>query len=85
MNNIRPGFEVCEKDISELPSGYQKITCHMIFDVDMGKNVRGKARSVAYRHKTKKPADMTYFSVVYRYLVWIALTIESLNDLDVLA
>ena len=37
LKNIRPDFEVWEKDISELPPGYQKITCHMIFDVNMEK------------------------------------------------
>ena len=38
MKKIRPDFEVWEKEISELPPGYQKITCHMIFDVKMGKS-----------------------------------------------
>ena len=39
LKNIRPAFEVREKDISELPLGYQKITCHKIFDVKMGKTL----------------------------------------------
>jgi hypothetical protein len=43
-----------------LPPGYQKITCHMIFDVKMGENFRRKARFVADGHKTKTPAGMTY-------------------------
>ena len=38
LKKIRPAFEVWEKDISELPPLYQKITCHMIFDVNMGNN-----------------------------------------------
>ena len=53
MKNIRPAFEVWEKDISELPPGYQNITCNMIFDVKMGKIIRRKARFIADRHKTK--------------------------------
>jgi hypothetical protein len=69
----------------ELPPGYQKITCHMIFDVKMGKNFRRKARFVVNGHKTKTSAAMTYSSVVSRDLVCIALTIAALNDLDIMA
>ena len=72
MKNIRPAFEVSEKDISELPLGYQNITCNMIFDVKTGKKFRSKAQFVADWHKTKTPAAMTYSSVVYRDSVWIA-------------
>ena len=43
MKNIRPAFEVWEIDISDFLPGYKKITCHMIFDVKMGKNFRIKA------------------------------------------
>ena len=85
MNNTRPAFEVWEKDISELPPVYQNITCHMIFDVKMGKIFRRKARFVADGHKTKTPAAMTYSSVVPMDSVRIALTISALNYLDVLA
>ena len=85
MKNIRPAFEVWEKDISELPSGYKKITCHMIFDVKMGKNFKRKARFVADGHKTHTPARMTYSSVLSRDSFWIALTIASLNELYVMA
>jgi hypothetical protein len=85
MKNIRPAFEVWDKDVSELPPGYQKITCHMNFDVKMGENFRRKARFVADGHKTKAPAAMTYSSVVSRDSVRIALTILALNDLDIMA
>ena len=85
MKNVRPAFEVWEKDISELPPGYQNITGHMIFDVKMGENFRRKARFVADGHKTKTPAAMCYSSVVSRDSVRIALTIAALNDLDILA
>ena len=84
MKNIRPDFEVWEKDISELPPGYQKITCHIIFYVKMGENFRSKSRFVADGHKTKTPAAMSYLSVVSRNSVRIALTIAEFNDLDVL-
>ena len=85
MRNIRPAFEVWEKGISELPPRYQNITCHIIFDVKMGRKFRRKARFVAYGHNTKTPTAMTYLAVVKRESVWIALTIAALNDLDVLA
>jgi hypothetical protein len=68
-----------------LPPGYQKITCHMIFDVKMGENFRRKARFVADGHKTKTPAAMTSASVVSRDSVRIALTIAAPNDLDIMA
>ena len=60
MKNIRPDFEVWEKDILVLPPGYQNITCHMIFDVNMGKKVRRKVIFVADRHNTKIPGEMPY-------------------------
>ena len=75
MKKIRPYFEVWEKYISELPPVYQNITCHMIFDVKMGKNFRRKARFDADGHKTKTPEVMAYESVVSRDSVRIALKI----------
>ena len=84
MKNIRPDFEVWEKDISELPPGYQKITCHIIFYVKMGNNFRRKAQLFSDGHKPKTPEAITYLAMVPRYSVWIALTIAEFNDLDVL-
>jgi hypothetical protein len=43
MKNVRPAFEAWEKDMSELPVGCQKITCHAMFDVKMGENFRRKS------------------------------------------
>ena len=60
MKKIRPYFEVWEKYISELPPGYPNITCHMIFDVEMGKKFKIKAQFVANGYKTKTPAAMAY-------------------------
>eukprot|EP00980_Cylindrotheca_fusiformis_P007911 scaffold1692_cov79-Cylindrotheca_fusiformis.AAC.2 len=57
--------------------GYQKIKCHMIFDVKLGENFRRKARLVAGGHVTEVPSSMTYSSVVSRDSVRIALTIAS--------
>ncbi len=62
--------------------GYQKIRCHMIFDVKMD-DFRQKARLVAGGHRTKAPVTITYASVVSRETVHLALTTAFLNDLEV--
>ncbi len=64
------------------PLEYQKIPCHMIFDVKM-EDFRQKARLVAGGHRTEAPATITYASVVSRETLHLALTIASLNDLEV--
>ena len=84
MKNVRIAFEPWDKSKEEIPPGYQKIDCHMIFDIKMGENFRRKARLVAGGHKTETPAALTYSSVVSRDSVRIALTIAALNDLKVL-
>ena len=85
MKNVKPSFEVWDKDISELPPGYQIIICRIIFYVNMGEKSRRKARLVADGHNTKATESITYSSVVSRDSVRISLTISALNDLDVLA
>jgi hypothetical protein len=85
MKNVRPAFEKWEKSPGELPPGFQKIKCHMIFDIKMGENFRRKARLVANGNETEAPATLTYSSVVSRDSVRIALTIASLNQLEILA
>ena len=85
MKEVRIAFEVYEGDVSQLDPAYQKIDCHMIFDIKMGENFRRKARMVAGGHVTTAPASITYSSVVSRDSVRIALTIAALNDLQVLA
>jgi hypothetical protein len=69
-------------DGHSVPIGYQKIPCHMIFDVKM-EDFRQKARLVAGGHWTKAPATITYASVVSRETVRLALTIASLNNIKV--
>jgi hypothetical protein len=54
----------------------------MIFDVKM-EDFQQKARLVAGGHRTEAPATITYASVVSRETVRLALTIASLNDLEV--
>ena len=84
MKNVLIAFEEYDGDVKDLV-GYQKIDCHMIFDVKMGENFRRKARMVAGGHKTEAPASITYSSVVSRDSVRIALTIAALNDLKILS
>ncbi len=69
-------------DGGSAPIGYQKIPCHMIFDVKM-EDFRQKARLVAGGHLTKAPATITYAIVVSRETMRLALTFASLNDLEV--
>ncbi len=81
MKDIHVAFKIL-LDGQSVPIGYQKITCHMIFDIKM-KDFQGKARLVAGGHMTKAPATITYASVVSRETVRIALLMAALNDLNV--
>ena len=85
MKNVRIAFDEYEGDVKDLPSNYQQIKCHMIFDIKMGENFRRKARMVAGGHMTTSPSSLTYSSVVSRDSVRIALTIAALNDLSIRA
>ena len=83
MKNVRSAFEVFEGRAEELV-GYQKVKCHVIWDVKLGENFRRKARLVAGGHTTETPSTLTYSSVVSRDSVRITLTVAALNDLDIL-
>ena len=85
MRNVRPAFEVFEGNVKDLPVGFQKIKCHVVWDVKLGENFQRKARLVAGGHITTTPTTLTYSSVVSRESVSLALTIAALNDLDILA
>ena len=79
MKNVRCAFEVYEGKIEDLV-GYQKVQCHIVWDVKLEENLRRKA--VGYT--TDAPSSITYSSVVSRDPVRIALTIAALNGLDIL-
>lgn len=81
MKNVMPAFKFLE-DAERVPIGYQRINCHMIFDIKM--DFTRKARFVAGGHMTEPPASLTYSSVVSRESVRIAFTVAALNDVDVL-
>lgn len=71
MGVILPAVKILE-DGCNAPVGYQRIPCHVIFDVKM--NFTRKARFVAGGHVTDPPTTQTYASVVSRESVRIALS-----------
>ena len=77
--------EVWEKDVSQIPPGYQQIKCRMMFDVIMVENFDGKAQFVAGGHTRETPLTLTYWSVVSRDLVRIILLEAALNGLSIVA
>ena len=81
MKNIACAFDFPTD--GKAPVGYQKIDCHMIFDVKM--TLERKARYVAGGHQTEPTKDMTFASVVSRDSIRIAFLVAALNDLDVLS
>ena len=84
MKNVRIAFEIFEGEVNEILIGYQKVDCHMIFDIKMGEIFRCKALMVAGGHTTEFPATLTYSPVVSRDSVRISLTIAALNGLKFL-
>jgi hypothetical protein len=77
MRNIDCAFDFPEG--GKPPVGYQKIDCHMVFDVKM--TLERKARYVAGRHQTEPLKDITFASIVTRDSVRIAFLVAALNDL----
>jgi hypothetical protein len=65
------------------PLGYQKIPCHMIFDVKF--DGRRKARFVAGGHLTLDPKEDAYAGVVTPEAIRLAMFAAVHNDLKVLA
>ena len=84
MVNGIPEFEEALCSIEEALSGkglpgYQKITCHLIFDAKL--DFTRKARFDAGGHLTDPPESITYLSVVSRETVRFAFLVGALNDL----
>jgi hypothetical protein len=70
-------------DDGKAPVGYQKIDCHMVFDVKM--TLERKARYVAGGHMMEPTKEITFASVVSRDSIRIAFLVAALNDLEVLS
>ena len=41
---MRIDFEIYEGNVEELPPGYQEVSCHIIFDVNIGDNLCRKSQ-----------------------------------------
>ena len=83
--NVRPAFGAFEGGVEQLPSRFQEIKCHMIFDVKIGETFSRIARLEVGGCTTETAATLTYLSVISRDSVWFALTIAALNKLEVMA
>ncbi len=81
MKNVRIAFKILANG-DKVPIGFQRMRCHMIFDIKM-EDLRRKSRLVAGGHMTDAPATTTFVSMVSRETVRIALTLAGLNDLQV--
>lgn len=82
MGVILPAVKILEDGVAA-PVGYQRIPCHIIFDVKM--DFSRKAQFVAGGHVTDPPTTQTYASVVSRESVRIAFLLAALNDLDIMS
>lgn len=82
MKNVSIAFEFLDRG-EELPPGYSKATCHIVFDVKM--DFTRKARYVLDGHRTADPKGSKYAGVVSRESVRIAFTYAALNGIDVWA
>ena len=60
MKNVMPAFEF--RDDDKMPVGYEKIRCHMVFDVKIGDLTR-KARFCANGNETDPPKESTFSTV----------------------
>ena len=78
IRDVRPYFKKLESEYI-VPIGYQRVNCHMIFDVKI-KDFRRKARLVARGNVTDPPATIMYARVVLRERVRIALTLAARNE-----
>ena len=86
MKHVRFAFKRWDGSIEEAQSklrGYQKIRCHMSFDIKM--DFTRKARIVAGGHTTEAPTALTYSSIVFRDSVRLVLLVAALNDVPLLA
>jgi Reverse transcriptase (RNA-dependent DNA polymerase) len=76
-----PAFEF--NDANEIDKAYEKVNCHVIFDVKMIGLVR-KAQLVTDGHRTEEPKESTYSSVVSCDSVRLAFLLAALNGLNIL-
>ena len=63
-----------------VPEGYQKIPCHMVYDVKH--DGRHKSRFVAGGHRTSTPTESVYSGVVTLQGIRLITFLSELNDLE---
>jgi len=78
---VRIAFKILASG-DKVPIGFQRMLCHMIFDIKM-EDLHRKSWLVAGGYITNAPATTTFASVVSHETVRIALTLAGLNDLQV--
>jgi hypothetical protein len=82
MKAVMVAFKILEEG-ADRPPGYEKVHCHIVFDIKMG-TLQRKARYVCGGHTTNpSPEITTYASVVSRESVRIAFTLAALNGLNI--
>ena len=65
-----------------MPIEYQRVNCHIIFDIKM-EDLRRKVRLVAGGHVKNPQATIIYATVFSMETVRIDLTLAALNDIPV--
>ena len=78
--NVEVAFKFLD-DGTKMPIGFNKITCHLIFDVKFDHT--RKSRYVGGGHLTQVSPALSYSSVVMRDSVRIMFLVDALKDLDV--
>eukprot|EP00957_Ditylum_brightwellii_P087029 6624626-Ditylum_brightwellii.AAC.1 len=81
MSATRVTFKFIDDKNSKSPPGYQTTGGHIIWDIKM-EDIRRKGRYVAHGNKTEPSRTLTYTSVVSRDSVRIAMSLATLNDLE---
>lgn len=66
-------------------TGYQEITCHLVFNLKLKMDFAQKTSCVLNGLKTDTPSSFTYSSVVSRDSVRLAFLLAALNDLDIMS
>ena len=64
MKNMRIIFELYEGNVEDLLTIYQEVSCHIIFDVNMGDNFLRNARMIAVWNRTTALLYLTYYPVI---------------------
>ena len=57
---MRIDFELYQGNMEDIPTVYQKVSCHIIFDVKVGENFRCKSQMEARGNNNKAPSSLTY-------------------------